>query len=174
MDRRRYSRNQGAAGRIMALSLDENSGPPGSRDDRLRSYLKWLYPGMHVKRWLVLLLFGITFIALGVAYFLTNVYRTQPFPEWTYYVTLQFIPRAVRGLIFVLIGVGTIGTALVQLNRSLLSPFRTAGQRGRNVRRRRARGRLPRRAACGDRRVHRQLGRLHLRPRLAAPPSAPL
>jgi uncharacterized cofD-like protein len=97
----------------------------------LRSYLKWLYPGMHVKRWLVLLLFGITFIALGVAYFLTNVYRTQPFPEWTYYVTLQFIPRAVRGLLFVLIGVGTIGTALVQLNRSLLSPFRTgAHQRG--------------------------------------------
>jgi uncharacterized cofD-like protein len=86
---------------------------------------------MHVKRWLVLLLFGITFIALGVAYFLTNVYRTAPFPEWTYYVTLQFIPRAIRGLIFVVIGVGTIGTALVQLNRALLSPFRTgAHQRG--------------------------------------------
>jgi uncharacterized cofD-like protein len=84
---------------------------------------------MHVKRWLVLLLFGITFIALGVAYFLTNVYRTQPFPEWTYYVTLQFIPRAIRGAIFVVFGVGTIGTALVQLNRSLLSPFRTGSQR---------------------------------------------
>jgi uncharacterized cofD-like protein len=95
----------------------------------LRSYLKWLYPGMHVKRWLVLLLFGITFIALGVAYFLTNLYREQPFPAWTYYVTLQFIPRAVRGMIFVVVGVGTIGTALVQLNRSLLSPFRTSGQR---------------------------------------------
>src|SRR6185436_9276586 len=92
------------------------------------SFVKWLYPGMHVKRWLVLLIFGVTFVALGVAYVLTNVYRTQPFPEWTFYVTLQFIPRPVRGAIFVLIGVGTIGTALVQLNRSLLSPFRTAGE----------------------------------------------
>src|SRR5687767_803813 len=86
---------------------------------------------MHVKRWLVLLIFGVTFIALGVAYFLTNLYRTTPFPDEFYWLTLQFIPRPIRGALFVLIGVGTIGTALVQLNRSLLSPFRgTTGQRG--------------------------------------------
>jgi len=97
----------------------------------LRSYLKWFYPGMHVKRWLVLLIFGVTFIALGVAYFLTNLYRTQPFPDEFYYLTLQFVPRPIRGVLFLLIGIGTIGTAVVQLNRSLLSPFRNStGQRG--------------------------------------------
>jgi uncharacterized cofD-like protein len=85
---------------------------------------------MHVKRWLVLLIFGVTFVALGIAYVLTNLYRNQPFPDEAYYITLQFIPRAVRGAIFLLIGVGVIGTALIQLNRSLLSPFRTTGQRG--------------------------------------------
>lgn len=96
----------------------------------MRSFVKWLYPGMHVKRWLVLLIFGVTFVALGIAYVLTNLYRQTPFPDEAYYVTLQFIPRAVRGVIFLLIGVGVIGTALIQLNRSLLSPFRTEGQRG--------------------------------------------
>src|SRR5689334_5512308 len=85
---------------------------------------------MHVKPLLGLLLFGIPFIALGLAYLLTHLHPTQPLPEGTYYVTLQFIPRAIRGLLFVLFGVGTIGTALVQLNRSLLSPFRTGSQRG--------------------------------------------
>src|ERR671938_144831 len=59
---------------------------------------------MHVKRWLVLLVFSVTF------------------------VTLQFVPRVVRGAIFVLIGVGSAVFALVQLSRSLLAPFMDHGR----------------------------------------------
>ncbi|HEY3079433.1 MAG TPA: hypothetical protein VGM69_05955, partial [Chloroflexota bacterium] len=89
----------------------------------MRSFVKWLYPGMHVKRWLVLLIFGVTFTALGIAYILTHLYRTQPFPEWVGDVTLQFIDRPYRGGLFIALGVAVGVVALIQLNRSLLAPF---------------------------------------------------
>jgi uncharacterized cofD-like protein len=78
---------------------------------------------MHVKRWLVLLIFGVTFTALGIAYILTHLYRTQPFPEWVGDVTLQFIDRPYRGGLFIALGVAVGVVALIQLNRSLLAPF---------------------------------------------------
>ena len=70
----------------------------------MSSYVKLLYPGMNLKRWLVLILLGITLISLGIAYLITQVYRTQPFPEWVGYITLQFIDRPVRGIMFIAIG----------------------------------------------------------------------
>jgi len=92
------------------------------------SFLKWFYPGMHVKRWLLLLLLGVTFLSLGLAYLIVDFYRTQPFPEFVYYLTLQFIDRSVRGMLFIA-GGGVIGAlAIMQLNKSLLSPFLTAGR----------------------------------------------
>jgi uncharacterized cofD-like protein len=78
---------------------------------------------MHVKRWLVLLIFGVTFLALGIAYILTHLYRTQPFPEWVGDVTLQFIDRPLRGGLFIALGLAVGAIALIQLNRSLLAPF---------------------------------------------------
>ena len=82
---------------------------------------KWSQPGMHVKRWLLLLMLGLTFVALGVAFFLVQLYRTQPFPEWVRYATLQPIDRPWRGLLFLVTGAGVIAVAIVQLNRSLMS-----------------------------------------------------
>ena len=91
------------------------------------SFLKWLYPGMHVKRWLLLLLLGITLLSLGLAYLITHTYRTQAFPEFVFYLTLQFIDRPLRGFLFI-VGGGVVGTlAIMQLNKSLLSPFLTSG-----------------------------------------------
>ncbi len=94
----------------------------------MHSLIKWLYPGLHVKRWLLLLLFGITFTSLGIAYLMTHAYRTQHFPEWVYYATLQFIDRPVRGLLFLGLGIGITVVAMIQLQRSLLAPFLTAGR----------------------------------------------
>ena len=34
---------------------------------RAHSVLKWLYPGMHIKRWLGLLLLGVALMGLGIA-----------------------------------------------------------------------------------------------------------
>ena len=83
---------------------------------------------MGVKRWLLLLFVGITIVSLGVGYLLVDVYRTWTFPSVFYYLTLQFIPRTWRGLLFGLAGVAAITIAVLQLNRSLLSAFRAPGQ----------------------------------------------
>jgi len=96
--------------------------------NRLRSALRWLIPGMHVKRWLLLLLAGITIMGLGVAYVLREVYVRWTFPPIFYYLTLQFIGREWRGLLFGALGLGAIALATYQLNRSLLSAFLRPGQ----------------------------------------------
>ena len=84
---------------------------------------KWLVPGIGIKRWLVLLFLGVTFLALGVAYLLVNVYRELALPPVLYYITLQFIPRLARAALFGALGIGAFVIALIQLNRSLLAPF---------------------------------------------------
>lgn len=81
---------------------------------------KWLYPGMGVKRWLAVLAVGILGLSLGFAYIMTHLYRTQPFPEVAYYLTLQFIDRPYRALLFGILGIGTVVIALRQLGSSLL------------------------------------------------------
>lgn len=83
---------------------------------------------MHIKRWLVLLLVGITLISLGVAYLLVQMYRTQEFPWYVGYLTLQFIDRPVRGAIFIALGGIVAALAILQLNRSMLAPFLTQGR----------------------------------------------
>ncbi len=87
------------------------------------SALKWLMPGLGIKRWIVLLFFGVTVLALGLAYLLVNLYRQQVVPDYFYYLTLQFVPRLVRAALFGALGIVAIVIALIQLNRSVLSPF---------------------------------------------------
>lgn len=88
-----------------------------------RSSLKWLYVGLGIKRWLVLLFVGITIIALGAAILLVNIYRESPLPDVFYYLTLQFIPRFFRGILFGAIGIALVALALFKLNQTLLAPF---------------------------------------------------
>jgi len=95
-----------------------------STDLKLRRYLRfaiqWLPIGMGVKRWLLVLIGGVSILSLGFSFLLRELY---PLPSIFYYLTLQFIPRGVRAGIFVLVGVVAIGVGLVGLNRSLLRPF---------------------------------------------------
>ncbi|MDP2728782.1 MAG: YvcK family protein, partial [Dehalococcoidia bacterium] len=81
---------------------------------------KWLYPGLKVKRWLGVLVVGILGLSLGIAYIMTHLYRTQPFPEVAYYLTLQFVDRPYRALLFGVLGVGLVILALQQLGSSLM------------------------------------------------------
>ncbi len=89
--------------------------------------LKWLRPGMHVKRWLVMLLLGILCLSLGIGYEMVHMYRTQPFPAEAYYVTLQFIDRFWRGVLFIAVGIILSAVAFWQLSRSLLVPLMPNG-----------------------------------------------
>lgn len=51
-----------------------------------------------------------TAVALGIAYFLRELYEKMTLPSIAYYVTLQFFPEWVRGLLFIGVGIG-IGVA---------------------------------------------------------------
>jgi len=93
------------------------------RTFREHSALKWLYPGMHIKRWLVLLLFGISLMGLGIAYVLKEAYLQAELPGIFYYLTLQFIPRWGRGLLFMALSLSTVGISIYKLNESLLFAF---------------------------------------------------
>ena len=89
--------------------------------------LRWLVPGLGVKRWVGLVLSGITLLGLGLAYFLLDLYRTTPDGQSLLLVldvaSLRFFPRPVRVAIFLLLGLGLIIWGLWGLNRALLNPF---------------------------------------------------
>jgi len=85
----------------------------------------WLTPGLHIKRWLVLLLVGITLISLGLAYLLRAVYVTGHYPRIFYWLTLQFLPRTLRALLLGSAGIVITVWSLIGFNRSLLAPFTT-------------------------------------------------
>ncbi len=87
------------------------------------SFIKWFYFGMHIKRWLLLLLLGVAIMGLGFGYFLREVYVSYTFPGFVYYLTLQFLPRLFRGILFVSASLAIIAFAVWKLNTSLLSAF---------------------------------------------------
>ncbi len=86
----------------------------------IQSILKWLTPGIGVKRWLLLLACGITLLSLGFSFLLRGLY---PLPSIFYYLTFQFIPRDMRAGLFGLAGVAAVAFALIRLNWALLEPF---------------------------------------------------
>ncbi|MBN1564342.1 MAG: YvcK family protein [Anaerolineae bacterium] len=85
--------------------------------------IKWLTPGLGIKRWLLLLLLGITLLAIGFAQVIVSIYRTTDLPTLLSALTLRFLPMWVRLVLSALLGLGAIVTALYELNRSILAPF---------------------------------------------------
>src|SRR3990172_12633895 len=85
-------------------------------------FLKWFYPGMHIKRWLGLMIIGVAIMTFGLSYLVREAYlEGLRLPDYMYYVTLQFIPRVVRGAFFMGGAVGLILFSVWKLNQSLIS-----------------------------------------------------
>jgi uncharacterized cofD-like protein len=86
---------------------------------------------MRVKRWLVLLLAGVTLLALGLAAALIDVYQGIHAPAALQpalsVATLQWLPSWLRALVLGLAGLGLLVVGLVGLNRSLLSAVSPGG-----------------------------------------------
>src|SRR3970282_773428 len=78
------------------------------RSLRSGSFVKWFYFGMHIKRWLLLVLVGIAIMGLGFGYVLREAYATYTFPTWVYYLTLQFVPRLARAAMFITVASSVI------------------------------------------------------------------
>ncbi len=90
---------------------------------------KWLTPGLGIKRWLVLLAFGIILIGIGIAQLIVYLFHDQVLPEPLTVLTLRFLPPYLRVLVAAVVGIGAITIAIIELNRSILAPF-VAQQRG--------------------------------------------
>src|SRR5947209_6282993 len=87
--------------------------------------LRWLLPGMHVKRWLLLLAVSFAALGLGIAVVLQDLYQYHHF-RWPWFVgflALRWLPHyhSVKALIFFSLGVGGAAYAVYKLNTSLLS-----------------------------------------------------
>jgi uncharacterized cofD-like protein len=100
---------------------------------KAREDIGWLTPGLGVKRWIMVILLGTTLIGLGFAVLILDAYRTAPESWWQpalAYLSLRFLSRPVRALIFGGLGLGLVSLGYWRLNRALLKPFL---QPGRNI-----------------------------------------
>ena len=93
------------------------------------NWLRWLTPGLYVKRWLLLVAASILLLDLGAAYALKSVYRETRFPEQAYYITLQFAPHWLRAIVFGALGIGLLVFSFGKLQGSVLGPFLPGGDR---------------------------------------------
>jgi uncharacterized cofD-like protein len=87
------------------------------------NWLRWLTPGLEIKRWLLLLMVAELVVVLGFAYFLKAFYETATLPSQFYYITLQFWPHWARAIIFGTLGLGLLLFSYVKLTQSVLGPF---------------------------------------------------
>ncbi|HET9905044.1 MAG TPA: gluconeogenesis factor YvcK family protein [Anaerolineales bacterium] len=88
---------------------------------------RWLLPGMGVKRWMLLILAGLTMLGISLAIFLYEIYDSglpgQALSNILSGLSLSFLPRIVRVLIFGCLGLGLLISGIGGLNRALLKPF---------------------------------------------------
>ena len=100
--------------------------------EKLTGMLRWLQPGLGIKRWIIAILWGTTIIALGLAVFVIDLYRRAPETWWLPLISiasLRYLPRLVRVLVFEALGLGIIIWGIIGLNRSLLGPFLRPGHK---------------------------------------------
>jgi uncharacterized cofD-like protein len=95
---------------------------------RLQAQLRWLVPGLGIKRWLLLLVLGAMLSGLGLAFVWVDLYRAVGLPSTAGPLTLQFIPRLGRAALFGLAGLGLMFVAVAQIQRTLLAPFVRPGE----------------------------------------------
>ena len=81
---------------------------------------------MHLKRWIALFLFGTILTGLAIAMGLVYTYRYVPVPEpisgLVQVVTLQFLPREVRFLLVMAVGLVCIVYGFYRVSRGLIVP----------------------------------------------------
>jgi uncharacterized cofD-like protein len=89
---------------------------------------RWLYPGMHIKRWLFAVLVGLTILALGAAILLIEAYRRFiiEFPDVAALLGAG-LERELRGAIVITAGIVLTAVGLWKLMHSVVSPFVSSG-----------------------------------------------
>jgi len=96
-----------------------------------RPLLRWLEPGIGVKRYFFVFLAGTTLLGVGLTLLILDVYRTAPDTWWLPIfssLSLRGLERPLRILIFGGIGFGLVLYGVMGINRSLLKPFVRPGK----------------------------------------------
>ena len=90
---------------------------------------RWLYPGMHIKRWLLLAFVGITILGLGAAVFLLYLYRQLNADNIPiiFSLTGAGLDRPIRAVIIAAAGLILTSLGVWGLMRSIVSPFVSRG-----------------------------------------------
>ena len=106
----------------------ENRSNPNVRRfrDAFKRSLRWLVPGLGVKRWFLMSLAGTTLIGVGVAILILDFYRTAPETWWLPLISaasLRFLARPLRALIFGGVGLTLITVGIWGVNRTLMRPY---------------------------------------------------
>src|SRR5688572_2712860 len=96
---------------------------PSNRWSQLRARLRWLVPGLGVKRWFGLLLVGAAVAGLGLAYLLVDLATAAPGS-----LSLRSLTHLGPTLILGLAGLGLMLAAFAQIQQTLLAPFVQPGQ----------------------------------------------
>lgn len=97
----------------------------------IQKKIRWLAPGLGVKRWILLILAGTTLVGIGFAILILDVYRTAPETWWLpalSYLSLRFIDRTLRAVVFGGTGLFLIIAGIWGLNQALLRPFLHPGK----------------------------------------------
>jgi len=86
---------------------------------------RWLLPGMHVKRWLLLLVVSFVGLGLGVAVILQAYYRYHDF-RWPWLIGILSLRglehyHTIKAVALFAIGLGGAGYAIYKLNASLMA-----------------------------------------------------
>jgi uncharacterized cofD-like protein len=90
-----------------------------------RKVPRWLYPGMHIKRWLFLLLLGIAILGLGAAIFIRDLYRDNAVAQIpiVHFLTGAWLDPRVRAAVVAALGLALTAVGMWGLMRSVVSPF---------------------------------------------------
>ena len=85
--------------------------------------LKWLTPGIGVKRWLGVLFLGVTALGLAFALVLLQWLRTNPIPPLEFILTLGGSSLWLRAALAAALGAALVVLALERINQAILSPL---------------------------------------------------
>jgi uncharacterized cofD-like protein len=83
----------------------------------------WLTPGIGVKRWLVVLFFGVTALGLGFGILLLHFFRTYPVPPVESMLTLGGAPLWLRAALAGGVGIILVVVAMYRISKTILSPW---------------------------------------------------
>jgi uncharacterized cofD-like protein len=106
-----------------AATAWDNRSPMPETPPRPEGMVRWFTPGLNVKRWLLLLFAAIVLLSLAFGYALKDAYTTISFPRFVGPLTLQFMPRWARAVLFLGLSVVMAAVAFYKLGRSILGPF---------------------------------------------------